>query len=342
MATRQGNGGVGRDQGTAVGVDAQPGGRREREGRRQGIIKNMNEERLANALGWFSIGLGLAQLAAPRGMARLVGASDDAGSRTVMRALGLREITTGVGILTRPRPAGWVWTRVAGDVMDLALLGSLLKPDNTQRNRTAAATAAVLGVTALDVLCGQQLSRGPGSAAVSAPKERAIRVTKAITINRSPEEVYQFWHDFQNLPRFMEHLESVHVIDEKRSHWVAKAPAGTKVEWDAETIDDRPNELIAWRSLPGADVDNSGSVRFRPAPGGRGTEVRVEMQYEPPGGVIGSTIAKLFGEEPGQQVQEDLRRFKQVMETGEIVHSEASIHRGPHPAQPPADTTSRR
>jgi len=333
MATRQGNGGVGRDEGTAVDVAAQSGSRHEGAGRQQSGFNNMNEERLANALGWFSIGLGLAQLAAPRGMARLVGASDDAKSRTVMRALGLREITTGVGILARPRPTGWVWTRVAGDVMDLALLGSLLKPNNTQRNRTAAATAAVLGVTALDVLCGQQLSRGP-DAATSAPTDRAIHVTRTITINRSPEEVYQFWHDFQNLPRFMVHLESVHVIDEKRSHWIAKAPAGTKVEWDAETIDDRPNELIAWRSLPSADVDNSGSVRFRPAPGGRGTEVRVEMQYAPPGGVIGSTIAKLFGEEPGQQVQEDLRRFKQVMETGEIVHSDASIHRGLHPAQP--------
>jgi uncharacterized membrane protein len=115
----------------------------------------------------------------------------------------------------------------------------------------------------------------------------------------------------------------------------AKAPAGTSVEWEAETLEDRTNELISWRSLPDAGVPNSGTVRFMEAPGGRGTEVHVELRYQPPGGKIGALVAKLFGEEPQQQVKGDLRRFKQVMETGEIVHSDASIHTGPHPAQPP-------
>jgi uncharacterized membrane protein len=135
----------------------------------------------------------------------------------------------------------------------------------------------------------------------------------------------------------MAHLESVQVLDDRRSHWKAKAPAGTTVEWDAETIEDRPNELIAWRSLPDATVPNSGTVRFKDAPGDRGTEVLVQLSYQPPGGKVGALIAKLFGEEPKQQVKGDLRRFKQVMETGEIVHSDASIHRGPHPAYPPKD-----
>jgi uncharacterized membrane protein len=148
------------------------------------------------------------------------------------------------------------------------------------------------------------------------------------------EEVYGFWRDFANLPRFMRHLESVQVHDDGRSHWVAKAPAGRTVEWDAETTEDRPNELIAWRSLPGADVRNSGSVAFAPAPGGRGTEVRVTLEYDPPLGKLGSKIAMLFREEPGQQVYDDLRHFKQVMETGEIVFSDATKRRGPHPAQP--------
>jgi uncharacterized membrane protein len=115
----------------------------------------------------------------------------------------------------------------------------------------------------------------------------------------------------------MDHLESVTVQDDKRSHWVAKAPAGTTVEWDAEIINEKENELIAWRSLDGADVDNAGSVRFSEATGGRGTVVKVSLEYDPPAGIIGSLIAKLFGEEPSQQVQEDLHRFKQVMETGE-------------------------
>ncbi len=107
-----------------------------------------------------------------------------------------------------------------------------------------------------------------------------MEVKKAITVNRSREELYQFWHDFANLPRFMEHLTSVQVTGEKQSHWTAKAPAGTAVEWDAEVVEDRPNELIAWRSLAGASVDNAGTVRFATAPGGRGTEVRVELRYD--------------------------------------------------------------
>jgi uncharacterized membrane protein len=107
------------------------------------------------------------------------------------------------------------------------------------------------------------------------------------------------------------------------------------VEWEAETVEDRPNELIAWRSLPDASIPNSGTIRFKDAPGDRGTEIHVELRYQPPGGKLGSLIAKLFGEEPDQQVKGDLRRFKQVMETGEIVHSDSSIHSGMHPAQPP-------
>jgi uncharacterized membrane protein len=145
------------------------------------------------------------------------------------------------------------------------------------------------------------------------------------------------WHNFENFPRFMAHLESVRMIDERRSHWKATAPGGSTIEWDAETIEDRPNELIAWRSLPDSEVPNSGQVRFRDAPGNRGTEVIVDLKYQPPGGKIGALIAKLFGEEPSQQVKSDLRRLKQFLEIGEIVHSDASIHEGPYPAQPPKD-----
>lgn len=158
--------------------------------------------------------------------------------------------------------------------------------------------------------------------AVSVRGNRGIRVHKTVTINQSPEKLYSFWRNLENLPRFMNHLESVKVTGDKRSHWVAKAPVGTTVEWDAEIINEKENELIAWRSLEGADVDNSGSVRFQPASNGRGTEVKVEIQYSPPGGVLGAAVAKLFGEEPQQQVDEDLRRFKQLMEAGEIPTSE--------------------
>jgi uncharacterized membrane protein len=134
-----------------------------------------------------------------------------------------------------------------------------------------------------------------------------------VLVNRPAHELYQFWRNFENLPRFMDHLESVTVIDENQSHWVAKAPAGTRVEWNAAIHNEIEDELIAWRSLPGADVNNAGSVHFTPAGEGR-TEVRVVLSYEPPAGKMGAAIAKLLGEEPSQQVEDDLRRFKQVME----------------------------
>ncbi len=162
----------------------------------------------------------------------------------------------------------------------------------------------------------------------------AIEVRRAATIGKPRSEVYGFWRRFENLPRFMDHLQSVTETGDGTSRWVAKAPAGREVGWDAEIVEDRPNELIAWRSLPGADVYNAGTVRFMPAPGGRGTEVRVELEYKPPLGKLGSKVAMLWREEPGQQVQDDLRHFKQVMEIGEIVLSDATKQRGPHPAQP--------
>lgn len=137
-------------------------------------------------------------------------------------------------------------------------------------------------------------------------------------IDRPIHELYAYWRNFENLPRFMRHLEAVRKIDEKRSHWVARGPGGLSVEWDAEIINEAPNRLIAWHSLTGADVDNTGSVLFAPALGGRGTEIRVEIQYIPPGGKLGKGIAWLFGEEPHRQLEEDLRYFKQFMETGEI------------------------
>ena len=145
-----------------------------------------------------------------------------------------------------------------------------------------------------------------------------LHAEKSLTINRPAEDLYGFWHDFANLPRFMKHLESVSVSSDRRSRWVANGPAGTHVEWDAEITGARPNELIAWRSLPGAEVDNSGTVRFEPAAGGRGTVVRVAIDYTPPAGALGVAVAKLFGEAPQQQIEGDLRRFKNLMEADEI------------------------
>ena len=292
-------------------------------------------ESLANFLGMFSIGLGLAQVALPGVVARLCGVDHtDDRNRRVMRLLGMREISHGVAILSNQQPEKAVWSRVAGDALDLALLGKALSNPDNDRAATLFATANVLAVTALDVMCAKTLSRQPRTVANEGIEAGIIRTKKSVTVGKPVAEVYAFWRDFENLPHFMRHLESVTVIDERRSHWVAKAPAGKSVEWEAEMTEDRKNELIAWRSVEGSQIYNAGTVRFQPAPGGRGTEVRVELEYDPPFGKLGAKVASLFREEPGQQVMDDLRHFKQVMEIGEIVFSDASKQRGPHPAQP--------
>jgi uncharacterized membrane protein len=271
----------------------------------------------------------LLQVAAPGGVARALGLRDTSRSRTVLTAIGLRELASGVGLLANSRSAGFVWARVAGDAIDLALLGDSMSGRNRSSLRLAAASAAVLGVAAVDTFSALRLSRGEKLQKLAQP----IHVIRTITINRSPEEVYRFWRDFQNLPRFMAHLESVRM---QGANWVwrAKAPAGLSIEWQAEVTLDRANEAIAWRSLEGTSVPNRGVVRFKPRSNGRGTEVHVELKYDPPGGAIAAAIAKLFGEEPSQQIKGDLQRLKQVLETGDIVHSDASIHRGMHAARP--------
>jgi uncharacterized membrane protein len=157
----------------------------------------------------------------------------------------------------------------------------------------------------------------PQAAIAHSLGQKGIKVQSVQSINKTADELYQFWRNFANLPGFMDHLVSVTVQDGGKSHWVAKAPLGRTVEWDAEIINDKPGELIAWRSLPGADVDSAGSVQFRPGPTGRGTEVRVDLSYLPPAGKVGATVAKLLGEEPQHQIDRDLIHFKNVMETGE-------------------------
>jgi uncharacterized membrane protein len=148
----------------------------------------------------------------------------------------------------------------------------------------------------------------------------SIHVEQSITIHRSPAELYHFWRNFENLPRFMNHLESVETLDERHSHWRTKAPLGTHVEWDAEIIDDKEKQFICWRSLPGASVNNQGCVSFQDSAYEEGTEIKVVLDYSPPGGMAGAVIATLFGEAPDQQLYEDLWRLKQEIELGRASH----------------------
>ena len=275
-------------------------------------------EGVARLLGWLSLGLGAASLGAGREMSRLCGVDDSRVARTVLRVAGLRELGHAATLLV-PRRAGWgAWTRVAGDVMDLTACAMALRSRRgPRRRRLLLATSAVAGITAVDVYAAVR--------AASRPRPLAgERVTASVTVNRGVEESYQYWHDFYNLPRFMYHLQSVRRTGEGRTRWTAKAPAGRTVEWDAEIVADRTNQLIAWQSVDGSPVPNSGRVEFRRAAGGRGTEVRVELEVTPPGRKVGALVAKIFGENPQQQVRDDLRRFKQVIETGEITRSDSN------------------
>jgi uncharacterized membrane protein len=280
--------------------------------------------RLARGLGWFSIGLGMAELLAPKAIASISGVSNK--HTGLIRLYGLREIAAGVAIFSQKQPAAGLWSRVAGDALDLASLGMAFTAPDAKRGRVAFATANVLAVTALDLVAAKQLSTG----------NQGIHAKASCIVNRPPNEVYTFWRNFTNLPRFMKHLDSVEDLGDARSRWKATGPAGTEVEWEATIIADVPGEVITWRSLENSDVDNAGAVRFEAAPGGRGTIVKVNIQYNPPAGVIGATVAKLFGEEPEQQLDDDLRRFKQVLEVGEVVVSDATLLGTGYFAQRPA------
>lgn len=211
-----------------------------------------------------------------------------------------------------------------------ALGGALLAAYGiSQRSKSGAMIAAAGGALIVRGATGFC----PGYAAVgidtrrSDTKEalagsRGTPVETAVTIARPHDELYRFWRHIENLPTIMPHLVSVKDRGEKRSHWIAKAPGGRTVEWDAEIINDDENELIGWRTLEGSDVVSAGSVRFRPATGWRGTEVRVRLQYDPPAGKVGATVAWLFGHDPAGTIREDLRRFKQLIEAGEVASIE--------------------
>ncbi|HEY4427527.1 MAG TPA: SRPBCC family protein [Solirubrobacteraceae bacterium] len=279
--------------------------------------------RLADLLGWASIGLGVPQVSTPRSFDRAIGVVPDREARAWTFLVGLRELGAAASILVieQPHPVRSVWGRVAGDAMDLTLLARSWRSRRESPGRLGAAIGAVVVIGAIDTYTAVQLQR---SARGDGEEGGKMKVKAAITVDRPREEVYSYWRQLENLPSFMDHLQSVSALGDRRSRWKVNAPAGRSVEWEAETTEERPGELIAWRSVPGSDVGTRGAVRFQDAPGGRGTEVHVELEYDAPGGSVGAIVAKLFGEEPHQQVRDDLRRFKQVIETGEVVRSEAS------------------
>lgn len=275
---------------------------------------------LVKGLGGASLGLGLSEVLAPAKVAALAGVDANGRTRPVIRALGLRECGHAAALLFGPSKL--VWTRVAGDALDLALLGvGAANQNGARRRRTAVSAAALVGIAAADLYAALRTTGNRGRHANGSP-HRTVRA--AITVRQKPEEVYRFWRDLENLPSFMYHLESVTAEADGRTRWVARAAAGQSVQWDAQITEDEAGKRIAWQSLPGSSIENSGSVEFTPAPGDRGTEVRVTIGYRLPGGVLGKAVGTLFGESADQQVNDDLRRFKQLIETGQVMRTDGS------------------
>jgi uncharacterized membrane protein len=210
------------------------------------------------------------------------------------------------------------WERLASVVAGAALLWLGIR----QRRPNTLASSAGIGLVArgvsgycpVNALIGR--SADLSNTRVALGGDRGVHVHESVVINRRAAELFRFWRDFSNLPRFMEHLDHVEVLTPTLSIWTAKAPVGMRVKWEAEVINEIDDELIGWRSTANADVATAGSVRFVPVPGG-GTEVIVHLQYEPPAGKLGSLVASMFGEEPSQQIRADLRRLKEILETGE-------------------------
>jgi uncharacterized membrane protein len=265
---------------------------------------------LDRSLGWFSVGLGMAELLAPKALGRMIGVGNQS---TVLRMCGVREIVSGVGLLSGRAPTTFAMSRVVGDVMDLALLGAALRSPDSNPTRVAAVATAVAGVAALDLYASKvELQSSMAEA------QQDVPVHASLMINSPPDKVYAFWRTLENLPRFMSNLESVTELDQHRSEWSARMPGGLQVRWQSEIVEDQPGRLMSWRTVADSQINHVGSVRFDPGPGGQGTQLYVEVYYGIPGGSVAARAAELVSMTPESMVTEDLRRLKQLIETGEI------------------------
>ncbi len=276
---------------------------------------NDNWERLANGLGWFSIGLGLSELIAPRAMADFIGVRNSGSNRSVLRAYGAREIAAGIGILMQERPAGWMWARVVGDLLDFGSLVSSVGSSGSSGGRLARSMGAVAGVAALDFYCASHLDRLPASRGEDPQSIRASN-SAVITIDRPVGELYGRLRDFMR----------------------SRGEGGESRIFTSgmEITEDSGVQRLRWRSHPMRGIEMAGIIRLEPAPANRGTIVRGELQ-SPSTGMVARVAGKLLGLAGGELLQNELRKFKQLIETGEIATSDATIETGIHEAQPPRE-----
>ena len=285
-----------------------------------GSVRSTSEDWLIRVLGWASAGTAVPLLLTPGGFGRAVGVGDGPGQRAAAAVAGVRELAAAAGLLRRPSPV-WLWARVGADVMDLALLGRALKSPNKyaihgvhDKRRTVVAIAAIAGRTAVDVY----------TAMTRTPRRAEVRLTASVTVATPASQAYELWRRFELLPSFMAHLDEVSITGPDTSHWRASAPFGRTVEWDAEVTSDAAGERLTWRSLDNPAIYSEGDVRFTAAPGGRGTEIHATLRYGMSGPRLAVAAARYFGANPSERLDDELRRFKQVAETGEVVRSEGA------------------
>lgn len=304
------------------------------------VPSRQGNARAATSRGWVSIGKGIAQLAAPRSVARVFGIRDTRATRIAIRVLGAHELVAGVGLASGRRKDLWMHARVTADFLDVALLSlSYLSPSARRGSRVPTSLLTIAGVTALDIIGTRAIEQSDEETRPRAPTADFVTVSASISIDRPAAEIYAFWRDFQNLSRFMSNVESVRILDDVHSRWVVSA-LGKSIHWDASITEDRSGELIAWRTQQGADIAHEGRVRFTAAPGGRGTDVSVKLRIRPPAWPLGRQLANLATAVPRNEIKSDLRRLKQVIELGAVVRSDASIHVGAHPARPASKSTA--
>ena len=281
-----------------------------------GSDTNDNWERLAKGLGWFSIGLGLSELIAPGAMADFVGVRNSSGNRSVLRAYGMREIAAGIGILMQERPVGWMWARVAGDLLDFGSLAASVGSRASNGGRLAGSMGAVAGVTALDFYCASQLDRLPRSRAEQ--DQQSIRASNSavITIDRPADDLYRRLRDFMR----------------------TRGEGGESRVFTSgvEITEDPAGQRLRWRARAMKGIAIAGNVRFEPAQANRGTVVRAELE-SPSTGMVARVAGKLLGIAGSELLQNELRKFKQLVETGEIATSAATAEAGVHQAQPPQE-----
>lgn len=290
--------------------------------------KYFSSRKLAQGIGWYSIALAVVELISPKTVNQTIGIKDDPLHHNLVRVRGVRELISGIGIVASRKPAGYLWSRVAGDVIDFALVGQALTHRRNNKQKLLIATAAFSAVALLDVV-----------AALSQTHKKDtpnLRLKRSIKVNGTPDELYELWRQPETLPKIMKHFAEFTHIDAQRSHWKIPAAVGPALEWEAVIVEEREGKYLRWESLPGTTLPTRGWVNFRSLGKGDKTEVCLCLDFEPPAGALGEAALKLVQGIPNGLVQDMLNQFKTLSQTHKNIsltgnHNPSTVKVGTRP-----------